>query len=267
MAIENFAIITENDESEWDDETGVQYHFPKRYEKYIPEGTKIIYYKGKIKDTGYSNQRLSNNPHYFGIAEIDYIKKDPKSLKGDLYAILKKYKQFDKAISNRNPSTNSYYEVIPSNLIKNYWYNAVRPITREIYDLILGSNEVILIDNNNPENQKLETEYEEGGKKVKYGTYYERNRALRNRAIEIHGLNCTICDINFEKVYGPLGKEFIHVHHIKPLAINGKCKVNPYTDLVVVCPNCHSMLHRPKNKLLTVAELKEIYNSVGIIDL
>ena len=31
-------IITENDVSQWEDQTGVLYHFPKRYEKYLKPG-------------------------------------------------------------------------------------------------------------------------------------------------------------------------------------------------------------------------------------
>ena len=34
-----YAIITENDVSNWSDKTGELYHHPKRYLKYIPEGT------------------------------------------------------------------------------------------------------------------------------------------------------------------------------------------------------------------------------------
>jgi hypothetical protein len=44
-----------------------------------------------------------------------------------------------------------------------------------------------------------------------------------------------------------LGKDiFIHVHHVKPLAARkGKSyTLNPRKDLVPVCPNCHTMLHR-----------------------
>jgi len=43
-------VITENDESEWGDETGTLYHFPKRYRKNLEPGTRLIYYKGRIKN-------------------------------------------------------------------------------------------------------------------------------------------------------------------------------------------------------------------------
>lgn len=33
--------------------------------------------------------------------------------------------------------------------------------------------------------------------------------------------------------------------------------INPETDLVCVCSNCHRMIHRRKNSILTVEELKK----------
>ena len=45
----NYLILTENDESAWDDNTGISYHFPYKYRSVIIEGSEIIYYKSKIK--------------------------------------------------------------------------------------------------------------------------------------------------------------------------------------------------------------------------
>ena len=52
-----FTAITENDESQWDDTTGVSYHFPKRYLKYLEPGTNVVYYKGRIKNTAFREHR------------------------------------------------------------------------------------------------------------------------------------------------------------------------------------------------------------------
>ena len=46
---ENYAVIVENDISAWADETGVLYHFPKRYLELLKPNTRVIYYKGRIK--------------------------------------------------------------------------------------------------------------------------------------------------------------------------------------------------------------------------
>lgn len=74
---------------------------------------------------------------------------------------------------------------------------------------------------------------------------YERSKINRAACIEIHGLNCHICGTNFESTYGELGKGFIHVHHITPVStMESSYVIKPGTDLIPVCPNCHSMLHR-----------------------
>ena len=51
-------IIVENDVSQWDDLTGEVYHFPKRYKELLLPGEKVIYYKGRIKDKSFKNQRF-----------------------------------------------------------------------------------------------------------------------------------------------------------------------------------------------------------------
>jgi len=73
---------------------------------------------------------------------------------------------------------------------------------------------------------------------------YERSPVLRSKAIEIHGLCCVVCGFNFLEKYGVLGKDFIHIHHLERLADTGERWVDPQTDLIPVCPNCHAMLHK-----------------------
>ncbi|WP_186671145.1 HNH endonuclease [Sporosarcina sp. BP05] len=101
----------------------------------------------------------------------------------------------------------------------------------------------------------------EGHKRTVSVNIYERSSVARNKSIEEHGHNCSVCDMNFEVIYGELGKGFIHVHHIVPLhEIEDTYKVNYKKDLVPVCPNCHAMLHRKINdESLSIAELKEVY--------
>lgn len=100
------------------------------------------------------------------------------------------------------------------------------------------------------------------GKKQSYmTTRYERSILNRNEAIRVHGTKCMICDFDFEKVYGECGKGFIEVHHIDPLSeINQEIKIDPKTDLICVCSNCHRMFHRRKNNILSPEELRAIVN-------
>jgi len=81
----------------------------------------------------------------------------------------------------------------------------------------------------------------------------------RNKCIEIHGLRCKACDFDFLETYGDVGKGFIEVHHKKPLfSLDEEVNVNAETDLVPVCANCHRMIHRKKNAILTVEELRAL---------
>ncbi|MBQ4508678.1 MAG: HNH endonuclease [Paludibacteraceae bacterium] len=105
----------------------------------------------------------------------------------------------------------------------------------------------------------------EGKKKVYYTTKYERNPQNRLEAIRIHGLICQACEFDFEKFYGELGKDFIEVHHIKPLHSNNEeVNVDPKEDLVCLCPNCHRMMHRllrrNNGKIMNPNDLKKFIN-------
>ena len=39
---------------------------------------------------------------------------------------------------------------------------------------------------------------------------------------------------------------------------------NPETDLVTICSNCHRMIHRKKNDIITPEKLKEIIQEQNI---
>ena len=76
---------------------------------------------------------------------------------------------------------------------------------------------------------------------------HKRNPKLRELCIKHYGYEyrCLICEMNFVERYGEIGKEFIEVHHLNPISeTDGEHEVNPATDLIPLCSNCHSMIHR-----------------------
>ena len=86
---------------------------------------------------------------------------------------------------------------------------------------------------------------------------YERNPKARAACIAAHGCICSVCGLDFGKVYGPEFAGKIEVHHIVPLSEIGESYVvDPVRDLVPVCPNCHAALHSKKGGVYTVEELK-----------
>lgn len=87
---------------------------------------------------------------------------------------------------------------------------------------------------------------------------YERNPKARKRCIDYYGYNCYACGEDLEDKYGEEGKNFIHIHHEKPLnTIREGYEVDPIKDLKPVCPNCHGIIHRKKD-YLTMEQLKNI---------
>ncbi|SDH82241.1 HNH endonuclease [Myroides phaeus] len=104
---------------------------------------------------------------------------------------------------------------------------------------------------------KSET-YTEGIKKTIIVNSYERNPKARKVCIEHWKAKCVVCNFDFEKTYGELGKDFIHVHHLKQISEIGiEYQIDPINDLRPVCPNCHSMIHKT-NPPLKIEDLKAI---------
>ncbi|MDD2815311.1 MAG: HNH endonuclease [Thiotrichaceae bacterium] len=102
----------------------------------------------------------------------------------------------------------------------------------------------------------------EGAKKSIVVNAYERNPKAREECVQHYGTDCVVCGFNFGEAFGELGEGFIHVHHLKPISSIGKSyEVNPVQDLRPVCPNCHAMLHRKKDAVLSIDELIAIRKS------
>ena len=74
-------------------------------------------------------------------------------------------------------------------------------------------------------------------------------------------LRCQVCGFSFGETYGDLGESFIECHHLTPVSELKAGATTNLSDLVVVCSNCHRMLHR-RRPWLTAAELRVLVTSV-----
>jgi 5-methylcytosine-specific restriction enzyme A len=109
-----------------------------------------------------------------------------------------------------------------------------------------------------PADDETQKVYTEGTPNQTFVTKYERNPFARKKCLEHYGFSCVVCDFNFQKTYGDVGKEFIHVHHLTQVANVGKTyEVDPIKDLRPVCPNCHAIIHKRKTAF-TIEEVKEL---------
>ena len=92
--------------------------------------------------------------------------------------------------------------------------------------------------------------YPEGAVERVLVNRYERNGKARQACIDRWGHACVVCQFNFQDVYGELGQDYIHVHHLVDLStVGADYQVDPVVDLKPVCPNCHAMLHRQRPAL------------------
>ena len=146
--------------------------------------------------------------------------------------------------------------------ISQLWYakednEKVRNLVSIVFDYIGGKRYIWT--------EQDDKEYFESGISKKADVnIYERNSEARKACLEFNGYKCQICGFESEKVYGKGFEHLIHVHHIKPISEQGgKYSVNPQTDLIPVCPNCHMALHTKVNgRCLSPEELKSQYKKI-----
>lgn len=101
--------------------------------------------------------------------------------------------------------------------------------------------------------------YYEGALKQIKVNRFERSLEGRSICIKRYGAICAVCEFDFEKQYGEIGKGYIHIHHLKPLSnIRKGYKLNPIEDLRPVCPNCHAVIHQRKPEPYTIEEMKNL---------
>ncbi len=193
------------------------------------------------------------------------------------------YESLGKAFGLSNEDMN---ELIPDDSNRSQWKNMVQWAKRKLvdYKYIYNANESgrgiwkltpegiskaeslsNTVDIIYPDDVS-ETFYEGAVKQFKVNKH-ERSKTARDKCIDYYGCQCSVCNMDFKDVYGEIGKDYIHVHHITPLSeIGERYKLDPIKDLRPVCPNCHAMIHRQKQSL-TIEELKAIMEIQNIKNL
>lgn len=89
----------------------------------------------------------------------------------------------------------------------------------------------------------------------------ERNKQAREECIALKGCRCMVCGFDFETVYGPVGRNYIEVHHLKPISQTDDEHEVSVDDLVPLCANCHAMAHRRSPEPFTPEELKAMIDA------
>ena len=111
-------------------------------------------------------------------------------------------------------------------------------------------------------NSEMTGEFPEGKLVERTHKARERNNQVISLAKDnfkkSHGrLYCQICEFDFEKNYGEIGKDFIEGHHtiaVCDMTPEHKTKIE---DIAMLCANCHRMIHK-KRPWLTMNDLTEL---------
>lgn len=105
-------------------------------------------------------------------------------------------------------------------------------------------------------------DFPEGRKLYRLHRTYERNSDLiakvKAKALQENGcLACIVCQFDFSTAYGSVGEGYIECHHTVPVSELGDGASTRLSDVVLVCSNCHRMLHR-KRPWLTIDKLQTL---------
>lgn len=222
----------------------------------IPQGTRWFW---EVEDIKYGKKVYITIKYNFNeykcYIEIDKVNRTRLKWRSDFEGVL--HRRFHNYEKYFNKLDNNYIESIMR-------FNKINKFLYELEFIDLNN-----IDKNfyNEEIEYDEDDYKEynfikeGSSFYSYSKKYERDPKNRLRAIKIHGTKCIACGFDFEQAYGVRGRGFIEIHHVNPLyTLEGEMVINPKTDLVPLCSNCHRMVHRERENILTINELKNILN-------
>jgi len=82
---------------------------------------------------------------------------------------------------------------------------------------------------------------------------------------------CSACNFEFGDFYGKIGRGYIEIHHIKPIiAYGGSLEQDvkkALKNVTPVCSNCHRMIHRKNDQLLSIPSLQTLINKHGVFNI
>ena len=176
----------------------------------------------------------------------------------------------------------NFHHINPSYLGKGL--GSVSQLDREIFEYYEGTKDSLFLTSsrlkeiiNSPELvEELQStidadedyEGQEGKILTKIHRYRERDRKItktkKNKVLSEEGkLVCEGCKFDFTQTYGSRGEGFIECHHVKPVSTMKKGEKTKLTDLILVCSNCHRMIHREK-PWLSLPELKGLIEKTAL---
>ena len=151
-------------------------------------------------------------------------------------------------------------EIVDRLLLHGFPYDSVLETMQKITEAKSSGKKIEIIDE--------DLVIREGRQRSTTSTSYERSDAVRKAAIEHYRredgyIVCAICGFDFYETYGERGKDYIEIHHEKPLSESDGEERTAFLHKAVqnvkpVCSNCHSIIHRKRDDTLSIAEVKKL---------
>ena len=116
---------------------------------------------------------------------------------------------------------------------------------------------------------------EEGFLQIISTTQRERSRRLKRIAIDKFKREhdgrvfCSVCSFDFSEVYREHGRDFIEMHHTTPIHEmeiegSGIQLADALRKVVLLCSNCHRIVHRRRGEMLSIEQLRGIIQSPSL---
>lgn len=178
-----------------------------------------------------------------------------------VYMKMMNFRRFDSSIAGSGLTRGGKDEEVVWNLYSD------KP--KELANIVHSIKKLIDLDIELPSfvEEQDEEESEEGKLNTRFHKVRERNtktvKKKKDEFLKKQGrLYCEVCKFDFVQEYGPRGDGFIECHHTKFLSDYDEPTKTNMSDLVLLCSNCHRMIHR-KKPWLSVNELREVKGSDG----
>ena len=236
-----------------------QQHYQKAYEL----GRKV--YEGKMRPTDAKAELAQAGLNPSSASDLIYILR--YMLRGDRYTRAMSTANTDDYLTwiRRDYGDDAYVRAVDALGKHLEYYFGLKGDRLESHRQVLAKHLALLpatpASFDSPEEVPPSTTHLEGRVRQVLVNAYERNSAARTACLSHYGHACSVCGFDFGSFYGPVGKDFIHVHHLKEIAsIAEEYEVDPIHDLRPVCPNCHAMLHKRKPAYL-IGDLKQLLST------
>lgn len=177
-----------------------------------------------------------------------------------VYMKLGNFLRFDPSYTGKGLSAGSKLDEVVWNE-----FASEHPRLKEVASIIRNASPTLLPPQSKNEDTEIineDEEFPEGRILTRLHRQRERNQnAIRKKkklVINTLGkLECEVCKFDFADFYGNIGIGFAECHHNKPLSELSKGSKTKFSDLSIICANCHRVIHKIR-PWLTVLELRNL---------